>query len=192
MLLSDGIFHFYISSLLSPIFVPFFSFPFFLSLLLFPLLFYSIYLYLRASRDVVLSPFAGRGERSFERNNNKKKKKKEKIHPFEPYGKEIRKRKRDGVLVGTSSSRLRVLSGHGNGCQLFFSFPPLRSVVQLHPLPPPSLSLFLSFSRPSAWIPFDRREGGQGGLHFFPFVESFLERQPPLWYTRDSHSRNTE
>lgn len=112
-----------------------------------------LYLYLRVSRDVVLSLFAGRGERSFGRSNKKKKK----IHPFEPYGKEIRKRKRDGVSVGTSSSRLRVLSGHGNGCQLFFSFPPLRASSNF--LLPFSLTLSPSFSRPSAWIPFDREEG---------------------------------
>lgn len=112
-----------------------------------------LYLYLRVSRDVVLSLFAGRGERSFEEVIRRKKK----IHPFEPYGKEIRKRKRDGVSVGTSSSRLRVLSGHGNGCQLFFSFPPLRASSNF--LLPFSLTLSPSFSRPSAWIPFDREEG---------------------------------
>lgn len=156
MLLSDGIFYFYISSLLSPIFVPFsfYHFLFIIIIIIIPIFipFHYTY-YLRVSRDVVLSLFAGRGERSFGRSNKKKKK----IHPFEPYGKEIRKRKRDGVSVGTSSSRLRVLSGHGNGCQLFFSFPPLRASSNF--LLPFSLTLSLSFSRPSAWIPFDREEG---------------------------------
>lgn len=47
--------------------------------------------------------------------------------------------------IGGTSSRLRVLSGHGNRCQLFFSFPPLRRA-----------SSNLSSLRPSAWIPLDR------------------------------------
>ena len=64
--------------------------------------------------------------------------------------------------IGGTSSRLRVLSGHGNRCQLFFSFSPLRRSVVLSRSP--------SFSPTFGLDSFGQR------THFSPFVESFLER----------------
>lgn len=182
MPLSDGIFYSY--NFFSPIFVPFYRFLFIIIIII-PTFILFHYTYICAQAETSsFHPLPKENDRSEEIIRKEKKK----IHPFEPYGKEIRKRKRDGVSVGTSSSRLRVLSGHGNGCQLFFSFPPLRasSNFPLSPFLPLSLSLFLDLR------PGFLSTGTRGVLHFFPFVESFLERQPPLWYTRDSHSRNTE
>lgn len=167
MLLSDGIFHFYISSLLSPIFVPFFSFPFFLSLLLFPLLFYSIYLYLRASRDVVLSPFAGRGERSFERNNNKKKKKKKRsIHSSRM---EKRYEKGSGMVYWLVRRRRdsEYLVAMATGANYFSVFRPCGASSNFTPfLLPPSLSFSLSLDLRPEFLSTGGREGR--GATFLP------------------------
>ena len=98
-----------------------------------------------------------------------------KIHRFENRMEKRYESGRRGVArcIGGTSSRLRVLSGHGNRCQLFFSFPPLReSVVQPFPSYPANTPLFpVSFLRPT----FGLDSFGQG-THFSPFVESFLER----------------
>lgn len=81
-----------------------------------------------------------------------------KTHPFEWYGKKIRKRKGQMVVYRQAASSRLVLSRHGNGWELFFSFPPLRAS-----------SFFLST--------FGLDSFGQG-THFFSFVETFLERHP--------------
>lgn len=118
--------------------------------------FYSIplYLYLRASRDVVLSPFA-KGERSLGRNNKKRKKKS--IHSSRM---EKRYEKGSGMVYRLVRRRRdsEYLVAMATGANYFSVFRP----CERRPTSPPSssLSLSFSFSRPSAWIPFDRDEGG--------------------------------
>lgn len=62
-----------------------------------------------------------------------------KIHPFKVVWKRETK-KGERVLRWCVVASTWVLSGHGNGCQLFFSFPPLRASSNL---PLTSLSAFL-------------------------------------------------
>ena len=69
--------------------------------------------------------------------------------------------KMEAVLYWWVVASTWVLSGHGNGCQLFFSFPPLRAPSNLL-LTSPKLSFFSTFALDSA----------RQGTHFFPLYPS--------------------
>lgn len=162
MLLSDGIFYFYISSLLSPIFVPFsfYHFLFIIIIIIIPIFipFHYTY-YLRVSRDVVLSFFAGRGERSFGRSNKKKKKKS--IHSSRM---EKRYEKGSGMVYRLVRRRrdFEYLVAMATGANYFSVFRPCERR-------PTSSSLFLSLSL-SLFL--DLRPGflstGRRGATFLP------------------------
>lgn len=118
-----------------------------------------LYLYLRVSRDVVLSLFAGRGERSFGRSNKKKKKKS--IHSSRM---EKRYEKGSGMVYRLVRRRrdFEYLVAMATGANYFSVFRPCERR-------PTSSSLFLSLSLP---LFLDLRPGflstGRRGATFLP------------------------
>lgn len=123
--------------------------------------FYSIplYLYLRASRDVVLSPFA-KGERSLGRNNKKRKKKS--IHSSRM---EKRYEKGSGMVYRLVRRRRdsEYLVAMATGANYFSVFRPCERRPTSPPSPflPSSLSLFLFFST----FGLDSFRQGRGGCY---------------------------